>query len=104
MFPDAVQRIMGFALHLAQAGRKHPDAKPLKGFAGAGVLKVVDDYDGDTYRDVYTVRFAGVVYVLHAFQKKSMSGISTTKHIIELVRSRLKEAEVDYSQGMSKDR
>ncbi len=85
-------------------GGKHPDAKPLKRFGGAGVLEVVDDYDGDTFRAVYTVRFAGVVYVLHAFQKKSKSGISTPKHVIELVRSRLKEAEVDYRQGMLKNR
>jgi hypothetical protein len=65
---------MGFALHFAQAGGRHPDAKPLKGFAGAGVLEVVEERAGDAFRGVYTVRFAGAVYVLHAFQKKSKRG------------------------------
>ena len=69
-FPMEVQRIAGFALRQAQGGDKHIDAKPLKGFAGAGVLEIVADHDGDTFRAVYTVRFAEIVYVLHAFQKK----------------------------------
>jgi phage-related protein len=75
--PEDVQDEVGYALYLAQIGEKHPNAKPLKGFKGAGVLEVVDNYDGDTYRAVYTVRFAGVIYVLHAFQKKSKKGIAT---------------------------
>jgi phage-related protein len=62
--PDEVKRVFGFAIRLAQRGGKHPDAKPLKGFGGAGVLEVVEDYDGDTYRAVYTVKFASIVYVL----------------------------------------
>src|SRR5574342_403503 len=70
-FPEEVRRVMGYALYLAQVGGKHPDAKPLRGFASAGVLEVVDDFDGDTYRAVYTVKLRGVVYALHAFQKKS---------------------------------
>jgi phage-related protein len=70
-FPDEVQRVIGYALYLAQVGAKHQDAKPLAGFGGAGVLEVVEEYDGDAYRAVYTVRLAGAVYVLHAFQKKS---------------------------------
>ena len=70
-FPKAVRTVFGQALFDAQRGQKHPDAKPLKGFGGAGVLEVVEDDDGNTYRAVYTVRFAGIVYVLHAFQKKS---------------------------------
>ncbi|MEO0805194.1 MAG: type II toxin-antitoxin system RelE/ParE family toxin, partial [Cyanobacteria bacterium J06643_4] len=74
-FPEEVQRLVGFALYLAQQGEKHPDAKPLKGFKGAGVLEVVESFDGNAYRAVYTVKFEGVVYVLHAFQKKSKSGI-----------------------------
>lgn len=79
---------MGFALYLAQVGEKHPDAKPLKGFPGAGVLEVTDDLDGDTYRTVYTVRFADAVYVLHAFQKKSKRGVRTPTHVMDLIRQR----------------
>jgi phage-related protein len=92
-FPEEVRGVMGYALHLAQAGGKHPDAKPLTGFNGTGVLEVVDDFDGDTYRAVYTVKLRGVVYVLHAFQKKSRKGIKTPKQDIELVKLRLKAAE-----------
>jgi phage-related protein len=73
----------------------------LKGFAGAGVLEVVDDFDGDTYRAVYTVRFAGAVYVLHAFQKKSKRGIATSKADIDLVVQRLRRAEEDCRQWLS---
>ena len=68
-FPDDVKRKVGRALWDAQIGLKAPFAKPLRGFASAGILEVVDDFDGDTFRAVYTVRFAGVIYVLHAFQK-----------------------------------
>lgn len=82
----------------AQLGEKSPAAKPLKGFGGAGVLEVVDDFDGDTYRAVYTVRFAGAVYVLHVFQKKSRSGISTLRSDIDLIRRRLAQAEAEYEQ------
>lgn len=96
--PSEVRRFMGFALDQAQRGGKHPDAKPLKGFTGAGTLEIVDDYDGDTYRGVYTVRFEEVVYVLHVFQKKSKSGIATPKQEIELIKSRLKLAEEDYKE------
>jgi phage-related protein len=92
-FPEAVRDAIGFALFRAQLGAKHPNAKPLKGFGGAGVLEVVEDHDGDTYRAVYTVRFAEAVYVLHAFQKKSRKGVATPKHELELIRSRPKEAE-----------
>jgi phage-related protein len=97
-FPRRVRRTFGQALFDAQMGGKHPDAKPLKGFRGAGLLEVVEDHNGDTYRAVYTVQFAGVVYVLHAFQKKSKSGIKTPPEEIEKVRSRLKEAREDYAQ------
>lgn len=92
-FPDKVMRVMGFALAEAQVGKKHPDAKPLTGFSGAGVLEVVEDYDGDTYRAVYTVKLEGVVYALHAFQKKSKQGIKTPKADLDLIRTRLKRAE-----------
>ena len=94
-FPDEVRRRVGRALWDAQIGLKAPFAKPLKGFGGAGVLEVVDDFK-DAYRSVYTVRFAGVVYVLHAFQKKSTRGISTPKSVLELIAKRLARAHEDY--------
>jgi phage-related protein len=78
---------MGFALFQAQCGGKHLQARPLKGFGGAGVLEVVEDFDGNVFRAVYTVRFADVVYVLHAFQKRSKRGIETTRREMEVVRS-----------------
>lgn len=87
---------MGYALDLAQHGEKHPDAKPLKGFKGSGVLEVVDNFDGDTYRAIYTVKFAGFVYLLHAFQKKSKHGIATSQQDVELIKKRLKKAQEDY--------
>lgn len=91
--PPDVRWAFGYALHEAQAGGKHPTAKALKGFGGSSVMEVVESDDGGTYRAVYTVRFRGVVYVLHAFQKKSKNGIATPKTVIELVRARLKLAE-----------
>jgi phage-related protein len=90
-FPEDVKDELGFALFEAQTGKKHIKAKPLKGF-GAGVLEVVSDHRGDTFRSVYTVRLAGRVYVLHAFQKKSKTGIATPKAETELVKNRLKRA------------
>src|SRR5262249_12957655 len=92
-FPDEVKRTIGFALYVAQMGDKHPDAKPLRGFGGAGVLEVVDDFAGDTYRAVYTVRLRSAVYVLHAFQKKAKRGIATPKQEMELIRARLRRAQ-----------
>ena len=94
-FPEEVKDIMGFALHLAQQGGKHPSTKPLKGFKGAGVLEVVDNHDGDTYRAVYTVRIKDKVYVLHAFQKKSKKGIQTPQKDIDLIKARLKYVETE---------
>jgi len=88
--------VMGTALNSAQLGGKHPSAKPLKGFRGAGVLEIVDDFDGNTYRAVYTVKFADIIYVLHAFQKKSKKGIETPKKDIERVKARYKFAEEEY--------
>jgi phage-related protein len=96
-FPPAVQRSIGFALSAAQFGGKHLSAKPWKG-EGPGVLEVVKDYDGDTYRAIYTVRFVMAVYVLHAFQKKSPHGIQTRQSDIALVRERLKAAKQDYEE------
>ena len=91
--PDEVQQVFGFALFNAQIGLLHPSAKPLKGFGSAGILEVVEDWHGNAYRAVYTVRFAHSVYVLHCFQKKSKRGIEMTKHDLELIRERLKQAE-----------
>ena len=91
-FPDDARDEMGYALYLAQMGDKHANSKPLKGFKGAGVLEIVDNFDGDTYRTVYTVKLVGVVYVLHAFQKKSKKGIATPPKDIELIKKRLKLA------------
>ncbi len=84
--------MMGYALYLAQTGLKHPTAKPLKGFGGAKVLEVVEDYQKDTYRAVYTVKFSDVVYVLHAFQKKSKKGAATPKPDMDLIKRRLQDA------------
>ena len=92
--PVDVRKFFGHALDLAQRGEQHGAAKVLKGFGGAGVLEVVEDDAGGTYRAVYTVRFEEAVFVLHAFQKKSTSGIATPKGDIEIIRSRLKVAAV----------
>lgn len=92
-FPAAVQRVFGYALHVAQVGGRHPDAKPLKGFSGAGVIEVVEAREGDAYRVVYTVRRGERVYALHAFQKKSTRGVATPKKEMDLIRRRLADAE-----------
>jgi len=96
-FLSEVQRTLGFALSAAQYGGKHPAAKPWKG-EGPGILEVVKDHDGDTYRTIYTVRFAQAVYVLHAFQKKSPHGIATRQSDVALVKERLKIAQRDYEE------
>ena len=101
-FPDPVQDAMGFALYQAQIGEKHASAKPLKGFSGAGVLEIVTDHIGDTFRSVYTVRFPTAIYVLHAFQKKSKTGIKIPAEDLELIRQRLKAAETDYQTQRGK--
>jgi phage-related protein len=95
VFPEAVNDQIGTALSVAQFRGKHPHAKPWKG-EGAGVLEVVEDHRADTYRAVYTVRFEGVVYVLHAFQKKSPSGIKTRRKDVDLIRRRLSDARAHY--------
>ena len=94
-FPAAVQDEMGNALGIAQFGGKHPAAKPWKG-QGAGVFEIVENYDGDTYRAIYTVRFPEVVFALHAFQKKSPKGIRTARSDVELIERRLRMAQRDY--------
>ncbi|ADL56196.1 type II toxin-antitoxin system RelE/ParE family toxin [Gallionella capsiferriformans] len=100
--PSDVVDVFGFALHVAQHGGKHLQAKPLKGFGSAGVLEVVEDDDGNTYRAVYTVRFGHAVYVLHCFQKKSHKGIATPKQDIDLIRDRLKLAQ-QHAEGVKNE-
>ncbi len=99
-FPTEVKRDIGFALDKAQRGDKHPSAKPLQGFGGASVLEIVENHDGDTYRAVYTVRFAEAIYVLHCFQKKSKRGIKTLKKELDLIAARLQKAQEDYGQWL----
>ena len=101
-FPEGVMDSIGFALYAAQQGGKHADAKPLRGFSGAGVLEVITDHRGDTFRAVYTVRLAGRVYVLHASQKKSKAGIQTPKAEINLIKSRLKRAEEEHAAWLER--
>jgi phage-related protein len=92
-FPEVVRDHMGYALYVAQQGGKHRDAKVLAGFGGAGVVEVIKDYRGDTFRAVYTLRYATAVYVLHAFKKKSKTGGETPRRDMELIKQRLREAE-----------
>jgi len=94
--PEDVKDVFGHAIDLAQAGGKHQDARAMSGFGSAGVLEVVEDFRSDTYRAVYTVKFAGWIYVLHCFQKKSKSGIKTPKEDMALINVRLKAAKQDY--------
>ena len=102
-FPEPVKDEFGNALGLAQIGGTHPSAKAWKG-QGPGVFELVDDHDGDTYRAVYTVRFRQVVYMLHAFQKKSPSGVRTAKVDIDLVEKWLKAAQSDYEARYGKQK
>jgi phage-related protein len=95
---------MGYALHLAQIGDKHEDAKPLKGFGGAGVLEIVTDHVGDTFRAIYTVKFASAIYVLHAFQKKSKTGNKTAGTDMALITRRLRAAQADYEARLLQGR
>jgi phage-related protein len=100
-FPDEVRAKVGYALFSAQCGLKHNNAKPLKGYGGAGVLEVVEQVDGNAYRAVYTVRLAGRVYVLHVFQKKSKRGIATPQADLDLVAARLERARAIHAQWLA---
>lgn len=100
-FPAGVRSDIGHALFVAQSGEKHGSAKPLKGYKGAGVLEIVEDHDGATYRAVYTVRLKGRLYVLHAFQKKSKSGIATPRQHLDLAERRLKRAEAVHAAWLA---
>lgn len=101
-FSEDVQQAVGYTLYQAQCGEKHPNVKPFKSFKGASVLEVIQDFDGDTYRAVYTVKFEEVVYILHSFQKKSKRGIETAKQDVELIETRLKRAQEHYEQSYKK--
>ena len=96
-FPKEVRRDIGQALYTAQQGETDPAAKSLKGFGGAKVMEIVDRHDTNTYRAVYTVQFAGKIYVLHAFQKKSKKGIKTPQKDLDLIKERLRRAEQDHA-------
>ena len=91
--PEEVIDTFGYALHVAQTGKKREKAKPLHGFGSAGILEIVEDWRGNTYRAVYTVRFSAAVFVLHVFKKKAKRGIATPRQDMELIRERLKFAE-----------
>jgi phage-related protein len=103
-FPGEVREVMGEALYRAQQGDEHPAAKALRGFGGRGVLEIVDDHHGDTYRAIYTVKLINAIYVLHVFQKKSKKGIATPRHEIELIRARLKRAGEHHRSHYGKDK
>lgn len=102
-FPEAVKDDMGYALFRAQEGKEHPSAKALQGFTGRGILEVVEHHDGNTYRAVYTVKFSSGIYVLHAFQKKSKKGIATPKQELDLMKKRLKDAEILHEARSKKE-
>lgn len=91
--PMSVRKFFGHTLDFAQRGDQHVAAKILKGFGGAGMLELVEDDSGGTYRAVHTVKFEQAVFVLHCFQKKSKTGIATPKADIAIIRARLKIAE-----------
>ena len=99
--PGEVQDVFGHAIDLAQAGGKHQDAKAMSGFGSASVLDVVEDFRGDTYRAIYTVKFTGWIYVLHCFQKKSKTGVRTPKQDLELISARFKAAKSDYEAWLA---
>jgi phage-related protein len=100
--PRKVQREVGYALYLAQTGLEHTNVKPLTGFGGRGVLEVVEDDAGGTYRAVYTVKYKEAIYILHAFQKKSKKGRETPKEEMEIVKKRLKIAEQKHEEWLKK--
>jgi phage-related protein len=98
-FPDEVKAEMGYALFVAQFGGRHRSVKTLKGMGGAGVVEIVEDFRGDTFRTIYTVRFSSAVYVVRAFQKKSKHGIATPASEMRLIEQRLREAERMHLEG-----
>ena len=103
-FPRPVRVDIGQALYAAQMGDTDPAAKPLKGFGGTRVMEIVDRHDTNTYRAVYTAQFAEIIYVLHAFQKKSKRGVATPKTELDLIELRLKRAREDYEQWLRSEK
>ena len=101
-FPAGVQDGFGFELYLVQTGQHPPSAKPLKGL-GSGTLELIENFDGDTYRAVYTVRFREAGYVLHAFKKKSKRGNKTPQTDIDIIKRRLKAAQEDHAWRFGKE-
>ena len=101
--PTEVRQPFGQAIRHAQEGSRHPDAKSMKGFGDSKIVEVVEDHKGDTFRAIYTIRFAGLVFVLHVFQKKSTKGVATPKPIMDTIHRRLKEAEQIY-EHLKKER
>jgi phage-related protein len=101
-FPARAQDGFGFELFLAQTGQHPPSAKSMKGL-GSSTIELVEDFDGDSYRAVYTVRFRKAVYVLHAFKKKSKRGAKTPQTDIDLIRRRLRDAEHDHAERYEKE-
>jgi phage-related protein len=91
--PEEVRSHMGYALFIAQQGGRHRDAKPLKGFGGSAVMEIVSNFGGDTFRAIYATRLIDAVYVLHAFQKKAKKGRETPRTDIQLIKTRLRDAE-----------
>jgi phage-related protein len=102
-FPTEVQRGVGYAIYAAQKGERDPAAKSMKGFGGSSVLEIIAPLDGDTFRAIYTVRLKNVIYVLHAFQKKSKTGRTTPQREIEMIHRRLAVAERDYEERRDAD-
>lgn len=102
-FPLPIKKVMGHALRMAQRGMNHPDVKPMVGFKGARVMEIMDDHDGGTYRTMYTMALGEVVYVLHAFQKKSTQGSKTPRRDIETIEQRLKRAKELHSERERKE-
>lgn len=88
--PEEVKDIFGFALYQTQMGQRHPKAKPFHIPGESGLLEIVESYDGDAYRAIYTINYADAIYVIHCFQKKSVSGIKTPKHHVDMIEERLK--------------
>jgi len=103
-FPEDVKDVMGYSLDVAQNGGKADNAKPLSGIVRGGkVFEIYDDYNGDTYRAVYTVKFKNAIYVLHAFKKKSRKGITTPKPDVDLIKARYRAAEAHYKANFGSD-
>lgn len=103
-FPEDVRREVGFALYMAQTGEKTVNSVPLTGFGSSMVPEIIVDHKGDAFRAVYTIRFEGALYVLHAFKKKSKTGAATPKHEMDLIKRRLKTAEQHYREKIMRQR